>query len=78
MENLSRDLEPMLSRRGWSIGRRWLSSKGNELVKVETMGRIRLIGLNRPGKRNAVNNDMANRLLEAFESFDRFILSIHV
>ena len=40
------------------------------LVKTETLERVRLIGLNRPEKRNSVNNAMARQLLAAFRAFD--------
>lgn len=42
----------------------------SELVKVETVERVRLIGLNRPDKRNSVNHALATRLFAAFADFD--------
>ncbi len=39
-------------------------------VLVQTKGRVRIISINRPGVRNAVNPDAAAALYEAFVTFD--------
>lgn len=41
------------------------------LVETETIGRVFLIGINRPDKRNAVNQETAAQLYEAIETFEK-------
>src|SRR5699024_10398372 len=41
------------------------------LVVIENRGKVRLIGINRPEKRNCVNVQTATELREAFEAFDK-------
>lgn len=50
---------------------RLLSGNSNNLVVVEDRENIRLIGINRPEKRNCVNHETAMRLREEFEKFDQ-------
>lgn len=50
---------------------RQLSTETKKLVLTENRGKVRLIGINRPEKRNCVNIETANQLREAFEQFDR-------
>lgn len=45
------------------------SCKGR-LVETETIGNVFLIGINRPEKRNAVNQETAVQLYEAIEKFE--------
>ncbi|XP_003743500.1 uncharacterized protein LOC100904807 [Galendromus occidentalis] len=45
--------------------------RAKTLVQIETINNIRLIGINRPEKKNCVNSRTADLLLEAFEEFDR-------
>lgn len=42
-----------------------------KLVETETIGRVFLIGINRPEKRNAVNQETAVQLYEAIETFEK-------
>ena len=65
----------MLCRRlvgsGCSVGWRCFSSAAtSSAVVVESRGPVRVIGLNRPGSRNAVNQDTALALYKAFQDFD--------
>lgn len=56
-----------------SAVRRQFSSttdQGKKLVVIENRGQVRLIGINRPEKRNCVNVETATELREAFEQFD--------
>ena len=41
-----------------------------ENIEVETKGRVRIISLNRPKKRNCVNHQTAEELYAAFQDFD--------
>jgi enoyl-CoA hydratase len=42
-----------------------------ETILVESHDRVRLVRLNRPGQRNALNNQLIHELMDALESFDR-------
>lgn len=50
------------------IGVSFLSGSG--AIQVETRGKVRVIGINRPGSRNAINPKAANDLYQAFRAFD--------
>lgn len=47
------------------------STSTNKLVVVEDRGPVRLIGINRPEKRNCVNRETAIQLNDAFDQFDK-------
>ena len=47
----------------------WRSRRCEVLIS-ETRGRVRVITLNRPGARNAVNPELAQRLYEAMLDFE--------
>jgi len=49
---------------------KWYSSS-TQLVTIENRDNIRLIGINRPQKRNCVNRETATQLLNAFNDFDQ-------
>ena len=42
-----------------------------KLVVIENRGKVRLIGINRPEKRNCVNHETALELREAFDQFEK-------
>ena len=46
-------------------------SKVGDPIETGTEGKVRLIGLNRPEQRNAVNRHTARELFEAFREFNR-------
>jgi enoyl-CoA hydratase/carnithine racemase len=39
-------------------------------IDLEVSGKVAIISINRPERRNAVNQETAGELLEAFEAFD--------
>jgi len=41
-----------------------------KLVETETIGRVLLVGINRPEKRNCVNQATAKELIKAFDTFE--------
>ncbi len=49
---------------------RTMSSAQEQLIEFETVGKVCLIGINRPEKRNCVNPATAEKLCEAIESFE--------
>jgi len=49
---------------------KWYSSS-TQLVTIENRDNIRLIGINRPERRNCVNRETATQLLNAFKDFDQ-------
>lgn len=53
-------------RRVW----RWLCCAADSPVITEKRGEVRVIGLNRPASRNAVNKETALALYQAFQAFD--------
>ncbi|OQR78437.1 3-hydroxypropionyl-coenzyme A dehydratase-like [Tropilaelaps mercedesae] len=62
---LLRKCATLLSQQNFST-----STVRSTLVTCEDIERIRLIGINRPEKKNCVNAETADQLLSAFEEFD--------
>lgn len=50
---------------------RLLSNETNQPIVIENRGNVRLIGINRPHKRNAVDSATAKLLYKAFDDFDK-------
>ena len=49
----------------------FLSSSLSETVETQQIGKVLLIAINRPEKRNAVDPNTAEQLVEAFTKFDK-------
>lgn len=47
-----------------------MTTRSYENIVVETLGKVRTVGINRPEHRNAVNISTAQELLRAFREFD--------